>query len=132
MGIITLGYMLPWIAGPPASPAFFQNHSSAMEHSEFVDKAVGSLVVTGAVQEVSSRPFFVSPLGVVPKGEDKLRLILDLRFLNQFLQPRLFKYESIRPVSELCSPGDLLFTMDLKSGYHHVDIFQDHWQYLGY
>jgi hypothetical protein len=133
MGIITVGYMLPpWIAGPPSTPAFFQNHSSAMEHSEFVDKAVSSLVITGAIQQVISRPFFVSPLGVVLKGEDNLRLILDLRFLNQFLQARPFKYESIRSVSELCSLGDLLFTVDLKSGYHHVDIFQDHWQFLGF
>jgi hypothetical protein len=132
MGIITVGYMLPWIAGPPTTPAFFPNHSSALEHSEFVDKAVASLEVTGAIIEVPSRPFFVSPLGVVSKGEDKLRLILDLRFLNQFLQPRPFKFESICSVSELCAPGDLLFTVDLKSGYHHVDIFQDHWQFLGF
>jgi hypothetical protein len=109
MGIITVGYMLPWIAGPPSTPAFFQNHSSAVEHSEFVDKAVSSLMITGAIQQVLSRPFFVNPLGVVPKGEDKLHLIQDLRFLNQFLQARPFKYELIRSVSKLCSPGDLLF-----------------------
>ena len=28
--------------------------------------------------------------------------------------------------------GDYVFTLDLKSGYHHVDIYQQHWKYLGF
>ncbi|GAQ93012.1 reverse transcriptase [Klebsormidium nitens] len=43
-----------------------------------------------------------------------------------------FKYESLRMVSELCSPNDFLFTVDLKSSYHHIDIYEPHWKYLGF
>ena len=25
-----------------------------------------------------------------------------------------------------------MFTFELKSGYHHLDIFSEHWQYLGF
>ena len=28
--------------------------------------------------------------------------------------------------------GDNLFSFDVKSGYHHVDIQRHHWQYLGF
>ena len=28
--------------------------------------------------------------------------------------------------------GDLLFKFDLKSGYHHVDIYEPHQKYLGF
>ena len=28
--------------------------------------------------------------------------------------------------------GDYLFSFDLKSGYHHVDIAKHHWKYLGF
>jgi hypothetical protein len=45
-------------------------------------KAVSNLATTGMILRVPTAPFLVSPLGVVPKAEDKLRLILDLRFLN--------------------------------------------------
>ena len=35
--------------------------------------------------------------------------------------------EIIDPVAkEVLRPGDFMFTFDLKSGYHHVDIFLEH------
>jgi hypothetical protein len=57
---------------------------------------------------------------------------LDIHFLNQFLQITKFKYESIRMITDLCIPKDLLFTIDLKAGYHHIDIYEPHWKYLGF
>jgi hypothetical protein len=130
LGIIIVGYMLPWIAGPPPAPARFNNHASAAQHQAFVNDAVSNLVLTGEVQAVTAPPFLVSPLGVVPKGEDKLRLILDLRYLNSFFRITPFKYKSIRAVADLCQLGDSLFTVDLKSGYQHIDIHEDYSQYL--
>lgn len=132
LSIISSGYELPWSNGPPPGPQFFSNHPSAREYSEFVSEAVANLVITGAAMQVSQRPFIVSPLGVVPKGIDKLRLILDLRFINSFLHVQSFKYKSIREVTSLCKLRDLLFTVDLKSGYHHVDINPSFWQYLDF
>lgn len=91
LSVITTGYMLPWINGLP--PAHFQkNHPLAFQHPEFVTEAVSTRVVTGAAMKVFHRPWIVSPLGVVPKGVDKLRLILDLRFVNSFLRVDSFKY----------------------------------------
>ena len=29
-------------------------------------------------------------------------------------------------------PDDHMFTFDLKSGYHHVNIHEEHWKYLGF
>ena len=33
---------------------------------------------------------------------------------------------------EILSPGDFIFTFDLKSGYHHVEIFPVHRKYLSF
>ena len=108
------------------------NHPSAFEHPQFVSDAVAALVLSGAATPVPTRPFITSPLGVVPKGVDKLRLILDLRYVNSFLRVDKFKYESIREVNSLCRLRDFLFTVDLKSGYHHVDVDPAFWQFLGF
>ena len=43
-----------------------------------------------------------------------------------------FCYESISSISNLCRRADYLFTTDLKSGYHHIDIYPDFWKYLGF
>ena len=32
----------------------------------------------------------------------------------------------------LLERDDLMFSFDLKSGYHHVNIAQEHWKYLGF
>ena len=32
----------------------------------------------------------------------------------------------------LLEKGDYMFSFDLKSGYHHVDIAKEHWKYLGF
>jgi hypothetical protein len=87
---------------------------------------VATLLTTGTILAVNSAPFLVSPLGVVPKAENKFRLILDLCYLNQFLEVRKFKYETIKSVPNICAPGDFLFSVDLKSGHHHIDMFEEH------
>jgi hypothetical protein len=131
LSVISVGYMLPWSNGPPGSHVQ-KNHPSAFQHPGFVSEAVSILGVTGAAMKVSQRPWIVSPLGVVPKGVDKLRLILDLRFVNSFLKIDSFKYESLKMVPHLCKIKDLLFSVDLKSTYHHVDIHPDYWRFLGF
>ena len=43
-----------------------------------------------------------------------------------------FKYEDLRSLSQVLEEGHWLFTWDLKSGYHHVDICLEHQTYLGF
>lgn len=134
LSVITTGYQLPWAQGPPPPvPCFKQTiplPSSFL--SLCLRLSLANLVVTGAAHEVAFCPFIVSPLGVVPKGIDKLRLIQDLRYVNSFLKVDFFRYENVREVSSLCKLREFLFTVDLKSGYHHVDIHPDFWQFLGF
>ena len=43
-----------------------------------------------------------------------------------------FKYEDLRSLSQVLEEGHWDFTWDLRSGYHHVDIFVEHQTYLGF
>ena len=61
-----------------------------------------------------------SPLSVVVNARGKM---LDL---NQFILLAKFKYEGLIIISPK------VITFDLKSGYHHVDIHEDCWPYLGF
>ena len=60
------------------------------------------------------------------------RLILDLSYLNRFIWKQSVRFEDIRTVFDLFQSGIFSFTFDLKSGYHHIEIFPHHRQYLGF
>ena len=83
--------------------------------------------------EVKDKPHVVSPLGVVPKaGSSKLRLIWDGRFVNKYVNIPDLTYESLSFLKEVLLPNDYMFSIDLKSGYHHLDIHPDCWKFLGF
>ena len=68
-------------------------------------------------------------LRIVWGGRD---LVINLRHLNRFLFNQKFEYEELRVAMLLFQKGDYLFSFDLKSGYHHVDIAEPHHKYLGF
>ena len=84
------------------------------------------------VQRVDHKLYVCSPLSVVSNTADKLRLVLNQRHLNQFLHVVKFKYENLHIAALMFEPNKYLFKFDLKSGYHHVDIYPDHFQFLGF
>ena len=72
----------------------------------------------------------MEPLSVV-EGKKK-RLVLDLRHINKFPFIPKFHYEDVSSLSQVFAKDDWFFNWDLKSGYHHVNIYKPHQQYLGF
>ena len=64
---------------------------SALRHPGFVVHAISVLLDNGCITEHSEPPFCVNPLTVV-EGE-KLRLVIDLRYVNCHLVRFKFKYD---------------------------------------
>ena len=62
----------------------------------------------------------------------KLRLVLDLRHVNQYVEATRFKYEDLKTLAELFEAGFYFFTFDLESGFHHVSVVEHHQQLLGF
>ena len=73
-----------------------------------------------------------SLLSVVSNSQGKKRLVLNLCYINQFLLKEIFKYEDLRAAMLMFKKVDYMFTFNLKSGYHHIDIYERHQQYLGF
>ena len=81
------------------------------------------------VLECTLQPKVCSPLQVVFSSKGKSWLVLDLRFINQYLLNRKFKCESLDLVSNMFEHNEYFFAFDLKSGYHHVDMIY-HWKLM--
>ena len=128
--IVQYGYRMPFLVLP--APVFKFNHQSAVMNKEFVSSAIDELVEGRCITACKECPLVCSPLSVVKKDSGKCRLVVDLRYVNQFLLTQKFKYEGLNLVPDLLRKGEYFFTFDLKSGYHHVDIHEDCQQYLGF
>ncbi|CAI7734705.1 unnamed protein product, partial [Closterium sp. NIES-53] len=131
LSVIANGYWLPWSHNPP-QPFYERNHLGAHTHAAFTRTAIRELTETGAaVVTPAAELTCISPLNVVEQRE-KCRLILDLRKVNAHLTIPKFKYEGLSRVADLARMGDWMFSIDLKSGYHHIDIHNSCWKFLGF
>ena len=127
---IEVGYKLPLLSMP--GPYQKPNHKSAQINHDFVSQAISDLEQNRCIRRSETIPVVCSPLSVVVSSAGKKRLVIDLRYLNGYLLKDSFKYEDLRIAMLMFQKGDYLFSFDLKSGYHHVDIHKRHWQYLGF
>ena len=127
---IKCGYRIPFISTP--CKTHFPNNKSALDNESFVESAISELVSNHAVVEVPFVPHVVNPLSVSIQSSGKKRLILDLHQVNQFIWKQKFKCKDWRVLLSYVHKGDYLFSFDLKSGYHHFDIFPHHQAFLGF
>ena len=111
------GYALPFTSEP--KPAVFSNNRSARGNKEFVTSEILKLLKLGCIREVNrGEVHTINPLSVTDNGK-KLRLISDLRYINQHLRVPRTKYEDMRTFRDLFEKGDFLFKVDLKSPPGH-------------
>lgn len=63
---------------------------------------------------------------LVPKPSGDWRMIINQRFLNNFIKRKRIHMETIRSVAAILRQGDFMATLDLKEAYLHVPVFQTH------
>ena len=62
----------------------------------------------------------------------KTRFVLDCRHINECIHQFKFEFEDGSVAKQLFNKVNYLFRFDLKSAYHHIEIFSDHKKYLGF
>ena len=128
--VLENGYKIPLITLPKA--AKFPNNHSALNNANFVTQTVEELLNTGRIKEVKNPPYAVNPLSLSENGSHKLRLILDLRYVNKHVFKDKIKFDDWKIMQDFLEPTDLLFKFDISQGHHHIDIDEQHQKYLGF
>ena len=90
---IRVDYKLPLLSVP--SVYYKSNAKSVVDNAEFVTTSIAQLLENCCIRKVVERPHVCSPLSVVTGSLSKKRLVLNLRYLNQFLFKENFKYEDL-------------------------------------
>ena len=130
LSVIRDGYKIPFIVFPPLKIS--PNNGSALKEKEFVSEAIFNLIRNKCLEVLDHPPAIVNPLSVSIQSSGKKRLILDLRHVNLYIFKHKFKCEDLSIALKVMSKGYYLFKFDLKSGYHHVEIFPDHRKFLAF
>ncbi len=69
------------------------------------------------------RPKVVSPLGIVTKAHStKLRLVINMRYVNEHFTKRVFKFQGLTDLSDMSKKGDYSLSYDLTSGCYHASL----------
>ena len=127
------GVLLPFTTEP--QPFHIRNNYPAIPdtHKQFISHEIHDLIQSGAIEVCDSTPAFISPIKCVPKkGKDKLRIIIDLRTLNECLDTPKFKYEDINTVLEQIEYEDQVISVDLKNGFQHILVHPAHRDFLSF
>jgi len=104
---IEKGFELQWIDGAQP-PKIAKKSPSSLAQESFVTSMVDEMLAAGAISILpkGERPEVVSPLGVVPKGtEGKLRLIINMRYVNEYMVKKKFKLQEVEGLVRLGREG---------------------------
>ena len=118
----------------PRPRASFANDRSALQHQAFATDSINKLLVSGRIVQVPQNQLIViNPLSVaIQQNKGKKRLILDLRYVNKHIYKQKIKFDDWRTGLIYFQKPSYFTKFDLKSGYHHLDIFRDHQPFLGF
>ena len=130
LDVVENGYKIPFMLVPPK--AVLLNNASARKEVAFVNAEVSKLLALKCVSVADFIPHVINPLTVAVGKSGKFRLVLDCRHVNNFVYKQKFRMEDSKVARHMFDKGDFLFTFDLKSAYHHIEIFREHRTFLGF
>lgn len=129
---VSHGVTLPFVDEVPCEGFYVPPYDLNNKEHNFVSKELLSLELRGAVKRVYNKPKCVSPIKCVPKKGGKLRLITDLRLLNDNVDAPHFQNEGINTAANVVHSGDYMCKTDLKDGFFHIPVYEPHQTYLGF
>jgi hypothetical protein len=92
---------------------------------EIYDKKFQDLIKTGMVEKTTWRKLlWINPSHLVPKANGDMRLVIDMRKVNQFMKPIKFKMEGVTTLKQLWERNDYAISFDLKEAYNHVPVHE--------
>lgn len=103
---------------------------SKIEHAAITEE-ISRLLDIGAITTCShENGEFISNIFSRPKPDGRIRVILNLKPLNEFLVYEHFKMEHLNFVTELIYGDEWLCSVDLKDAYFAIPIHKSCWRYL--
>ena len=115
----------------PPGRAFVYNPKIVDPYRQMLTMEIDILLSRGVlIHSQSEHHEFLSPIFTVPKSERDVRMILNLKDLNQYITYRHFKLDNITTILLNITQDCFMASFDLKSAYYSVPIRIDFQKYL--
>lgn len=121
LSVLEHGLSLPWRSTPlpyRARPIRQQPAEAAWASREIKRWVTRGFVRRAKASEARKAPWAAATF--VADAARKPRLVVDLSVVNDYLEDRPFKYESLASFVAQLQPGDHLVSWDISDAFHHV------------
>ena len=127
---IVSGDTIDFVRHPPFQQSYPPNGISG-DLLSAIKSELRDLLSKGVVIPVEHEDFeFVSSIFCVPKKDDRVRLILNLKKLNSFVAYHHFKMETIQHILSMVTPNCWMASVNLKDAYYSVKVHPSYQRYL--
>ena len=100
------------------------------QDQEVIDVEIDKLLIKGVISETTYRGEYISTIFVRPKKDGGHRLIRNLKSLNEHVEYRHFKMDTLQSAIRLMTPKCYMASVDLRDEYYSVPIHNDDQKYL--
>ena len=108
-----------------------QPYSMSQTERSVVDGELAKLIQKGVIQEWNeTSDQYLSNVFLRPKKDGSYRLILNLKELNQQIEYKKFKMETLDSIIKLMRPGCFMCSLDLSDAYYSVPVAPEHQKFL--
>lgn len=113
------------------SPTRYINMCFSQDQTQAIDSEMKELLRKKVVVPCSHSPGeFISPIFVVPKKDNKFRMILNLKKLNESVDHHHFKMETLKYALSLISQNCFFCSLDLRDAYFSVPVAPQSQEFL--
>ena len=124
------GEIIDFISDQPSNSVCPAN-SISKDHITKIDQEISTLLKKKVIVASSHEPGeYISPIFSVPKKDNKVRLILNLKRLNEHARSFHFKMDSIHTALSLVTESCWMASLDLKDAYYSVRIHDAYQKFL--
>ncbi|EOD17486.1 hypothetical protein EMIHUDRAFT_210232 [Emiliania huxleyi CCMP1516] len=122
------GVRVPWNERGPPLPFHHGVGSFSPNERAWLTQERDRCLGTGAWRRATRCDYVSRAFVVWHKG--KPRLVIDLRWVNEHVEKRSCKFESLATLRRLARRHDFMFSLDLTDAYHHIGVHESDVDYF--